>query len=116
MRTLKFALVLFVIVIPVVVFSVANAEVVTVRLWPDLTDYGLPLSPSVETPVFMVGLVAGLIWLLVGIAFGLGYEYVREGKIRRSAREAKREADALRKKLDEIAGDSDDDVAALPAR
>lgn len=116
MRTLKFALILFVIVIPIVVFSVANAEVVNVRLWPDLTDYGIPLSPSVDAPVFMVGLVAGLIWLLIGIAFGLGYEYVREGRVRRDAREAKKEAAVLKAKLDEIAGDSDDDIAALPAR
>ena len=116
MRSLKFALVLFVVVIPVVVFSVANAEIVTVRLWPDLTDYGVPLSPSIETPVFMVGLVAGLIWLLVGIAFGLGYEYVREGRVRRAGREAKREADALRAKLDELTGDAEDDIPALPSR
>ena len=116
MRTLKFALILILVVIPVVVFSVANAEIVTVRLWPDLSDYGVPLSPSVETPVFMVGLAAGLIWLLIGIAFGLGYEYVREGRVRRAAREAKREADALRAKLDELTGDDEDDIPALPLR
>ena len=116
MRTLKFALILFLVVIPIVIFSVANAEIVTVRLWPDLTDYGLPLSPAIDAPVFLVGLVAGLIWLLIGIAFGLGYEYVREGRVRRDARNAKREAETLRAKLEELTGDDEDDIPALPAR
>lgn len=116
MRTLKFALILFAVVIPIVVFSVANAEIVTVRLWPDLSDYGLPLSPSIDAPVFMIGLVAGLVWLLIGIAFGLGYEYVREGRVRRAAREARREAEALRAKLEELTGDDEDDIPALPSR
>ena len=116
MRTLKFALILFVVVVPIVIFSIANAEIVTIRLWPDLSSYGLPLSPSIDVPVFLVGLVAGLFWLLVGIAFGLGYDYVREGRVRRAGREAKREAETLRAKLEELTGDDDDDIPALPAR
>ena len=116
MRSLKFALVLILIVIPVVVFSVANAEIVTVRLWPDLSDYGLPPSPDAEVPVFLIGLVAGLIWLLIGIAFGLSYEYIREGRIRREGRQAKREAEALRAKLEELTAGDENDLPALPSR
>lgn len=112
MRTVKFALA-SVAAILIGVFCVANGEHVAVRLWPDLTEYGVPASPVVEIWLFVVVLVAGLIGFLMGAA----REWLREGRVRRSGRRARREAQALKAKVDELTRDSEDeDIPALASR
>lgn len=112
MRTLKFAIA-FVVAALIAILCVANADYVTVHLWPDVTDYGLPTAPSVDVPLFIVGLIAGLAGFLLGAA----REWMREGRIRSTARHAKKEAAALKAKVDEMTADQgDDDIPALPSR
>ncbi len=111
MRTLKFALV-FLFAAIIAVLSVANSAEVAVRLWPDLTEYGVPAAPQTSIPLFVFGLLAGLVGFLLGAA----REWAREGRVRGAARRARREAETLRAKVDELGGDRDDDLPALPSR
>ena len=112
MRTIKFALA-FIAAVVIGVFCVANGGLVEVRVWPDLTDYGVPASPVVEVWLFVVVLVAGLIGFLMGAA----REWLREGRVRSSARAARREAQALKARVDELTREGeDDDIPALATR
>lgn len=111
MRTLKFAIA-FIVAALIAILCVANAGYVSVNLWPDVTDYGLPVAPSVSVPLFIVGLISGLAGFLLGAA----REWMREGRIRSTARHAKKEAEALKAKVDELTADGDDDIPALAGR
>ncbi|MFV0473408.1 MAG: LapA family protein [Pikeienuella sp.] len=110
MRTLKFAIAAIVAVV-IGVLAVANSADVSVRLWPDLSEYGVDLAPSVTIPLFVFGLLCGLVGFLLGAA----REWMREGRLRSHGRRARREAETLRAKVDELAGD-DGDLPALPSR
>ena len=111
MRAIKFAIVAVFAVLIVILFF-ANGDNVDVRYWPDMSDYGLPASPVHSLPLFGVAFVAGII----GFALGSLREFVREGAIRRDRNRTKKEAAALKAKIDEMTQDSDDDIPALPAR
>ena len=83
-----------------------------VRREPVRCAYGLPASPVHSLPLFGVAFVAGII----GFALGSLREFVREGAIRRDRNRTKKEAAALKAKIDEMTQDSDDDIPSLPAR
>lgn len=111
MRAIKFAIAaLFAVLIVILLF--ANGDNVDVKYWPDVTGYGLPASPSHSFPLFGVAFVAGII----GFALGSLREYMREGAIRRDRARTKKEAAALKAKIDEMTRHNDDDIPALPAR
>lgn len=111
MRAIKFAFVaVFAVLIIILLF--ANGDNVVVKYWPDMTDYGLPASPAHSIPLFGVAFIAGII----GFTLGSLREYVREGSIRRDRSRTKKEAAALKAKIDEMTQDADDDIPALPAR
>lgn len=110
MKTLKFSgAILLAIVIGVLAF--ANGGDVTVKFWPDLTDYGVPASPSYDAPIFFVGLICAVVGFMAGVA----REYLREGGVRSQARRAKSEAARLKAKVEELTPE-DDDIPALTAR
>ena len=111
MRTVKFAVAALVALI-IIILCVANGGEATLRLWPDLTGYGLPASPQVTTHLFIFLLGAGLVGFLLGAA----REWLREGRVRSTARKATKEAEALKAKVDELTRDADDDIPALPSR
>ncbi|MEM7270366.1 MAG: hypothetical protein AAF401_14095 [Pseudomonadota bacterium] len=111
MRTLKFVLVA-ILAIVIIILAVANGDWVAFKFWPDLTMYGVPASPVIELPLLVIGVLCGI----VGFVFGALREYLREGRIRSTARKSQREAQALKAKVDELTGDQDDDIPALPAR
>lgn len=112
MRTLKFIFAALIALI-ILVLCVANATDMGVRLWPDLSDYGVPASPDLIVPTFIFGLVCGM----VGFMLGAAREWMREGRVRSTARHAKKEAAALKAKVDELTKDErDDDIPALPSR
>ena len=73
---------------------------------------GLPASPQVTTHLFIFLLGAGLVGFLLGAA----REWLREGRVRSTARKATKEAEALKAKVDELTRDADDDIPALPSR
>lgn len=111
MRTLKFIIALLVAIV-IGVLAVANSANISVRLWPDLSEYGVPHAPEAVLPLFAFGLLCGLIGFLLGAA----REWMREGRVRSSARRAQREARALKTKVNKLSGDKDDDLPALTAR
>lgn len=111
MRTLKF-IIAFLIAAAIVILCFANSGPVEVRLWPDLTDYGVAAPLAAGIPLFAVGLFAGLIGFLLGAA----REWAREHRQRSSGRQARREADRMKAKVDEMTRDGEDDTRALAAR
>lgn len=112
MKAIKFGFAAVVAVI-IIILAVANADDVFVKLWPDLTAYGVPQAPGMELPLFVVGLFCGLIGFLLGAA----REYLREGQVRSEARQNRKEAEKLKSKIDELTAETrDDDIPALPAR
>ena len=112
MRTINFVLTAIAAILIGIVFF-ANGGDVVVSFWPDMSDYGLPLSPTLTLSVGTVGLLCGLI----GFVLGTMREYLREGGVRRQGRKAKREAEALKSKVDELTADqADDDIPQLAAR
>ena len=112
MRAIKFGFAALVAII-IIVLAVANAGEIPVHLWPDLTAYGVPAAPSVVMPIFVFGLICGLVGFLLGAA----REFLREGQVRSEARQSRKEAAKLKSKIDELTAESqDDDIPALPAR
>ena len=111
MRTLKFVIAALIALV-ILVICVANHQMVQVKLWPDLTGYGLPDAPSQALPFFVFPVITGF----VGFAFGLLFEWFREFGVRKTARRATREAEALKAKVEELTRDADDDLPALPSR
>lgn len=107
MRAFKFIFTA-VIAVLLVILSAANGGDITVKLWPDMSDYGLPSSPVIETQIFIVALV----WLIVGFFLGMIREWLRETKIRFQGSRSRREAEALRKKVEQLTA-SDDDIPAI---
>ncbi|MFN3615188.1 MAG: DUF1049 domain-containing protein [Rubrimonas sp.] len=96
--------------------SIANRDAVTVTLAPDFTAYGLPPSPAFEAPLFAVALACGALGFIVGAA----REYLREGRHRRAAAAARREAALLKNEVQTLKGkqkvDEDDEIIALTSR
>ncbi|WP_340107944.1 LapA family protein [Pikeienuella sp. HZG-20] len=111
MRTLKFFIALVVAVV-IGVLAVANSADISVRLWPDLSEYGVVQAPTATLPLFAFGLLCGLVGFLLGAA----REWMREGRVRATARRAKREAAMLKTKVNALSGDKDDDLPALTSR
>ena len=97
----------------IVILAVANDGWTTVYAWPDLTAYGVAPAPSIELPLFVIGLVCWFAGFLLGVA----REYLREGGVRSEARQTRKEAAQLKSKIDELTAETeDDDIPALPAR
>ena len=109
MRTIKLILIAL-ILIAIVVLSVANREMVTLKLLPDGLSGVLDLS--IQLPLFVVG----LLFLVLGMVIGYFFEWMREHKHRRRAKANAREAERLRSERDRLrrqTGRADDDVLAI---
>lgn len=111
LRTIKF-IVAFIVAAVIGVVSVANSSGVEIFAWPDVTGYGLPAAPSVTIPVFIFGLLCGLVGFLLGAA----REWAREGKVRSTARRARREAVQLRAKVDKLSDEKGPALTAISSR
>ncbi|MHA1127677.1 MAG: lipopolysaccharide assembly protein LapA domain-containing protein [Alphaproteobacteria bacterium] len=93
-----------------VMLALANREVVTLALLPELLSGFFP--NTIALPLYVVILLSMLAGLLVGYVL----EYFREHKLRREAAIKKREAADLARQVDALkkqAGTQDDDVLAL---
>lgn len=108
MRVLKLVLAALLLVL-IVLFAIANREIVTVDLLPEPLDQVLAVSADV--PLFVVSLVS----VLVGLILGYLFEWAREWKYRRRAAERSREAERLAREVERLKtqGRPDDDVLAL---
>ncbi len=109
MRIFKIIL-LAVILIVIVVFSVANRELVTLQLLPaGLSPLG---QGSITVPLYAVGLLS----ILTGLILGYVLEWLREYKHRKRAARKSREAAALSREVGRLrkeTGKGEDDVLTL---
>jgi uncharacterized integral membrane protein len=92
LRKIVAAVILIPLAIVIVVFAVANRQIVTVSLDPFSSEH--PAS-SVTLPLFV--LVIGL--LIVGVVIGGAASWLRHGNLRRTARRFERDVRELRSEL-----------------
>ncbi|MEM7529392.1 MAG: LapA family protein [Pseudomonadota bacterium] len=91
-RIIKFAILLAIVVVLVVV-GVANMQSVPLRLLPDgLVLQDVPADSGINLPLTVVILVA----MLLGFVIGEIFEWMRESKHRRAAGDRGREVQALK--------------------
>jgi uncharacterized integral membrane protein len=88
LRKIVAVVILVPLAILIIIFAVANREIVTVSLE--------PFTDSVKLPLFALIIVS----LIVGVLIGGLTAWVRQGKWRSAARRWERQAQALRKKLE----------------
>ena len=73
----------------------------------------LSISPTIELPLFVVIMLS----VGVGLLIGFVWEWLREHRLRSDGRAKAREADQLRREVDELkkskAGPEGDDILAL---
>lgn len=108
MRTIKLIL-LGIILAVIVLLSLANRGMVTLRLLPEEIDGVLP-GAVIELPLFLVGLLS----IVTGMVLGYILEWLREHRHRRRAAEKEREAARLKREVADLRkGEPKDDVLAL---
>lgn len=103
---------LVILALVLVIIAFANREPVTLRLLPDEFARFLPWGRVVELPLFIV--IFGAI--VVGVAIGFFWEWLREHKYRAAASRRGREAAKLKREVSRIKGtdaDKGDEVLAL---
>ncbi|SEN48657.1 Protein of unknown function [Palleronia salina] len=114
MRLVKYIF-LAVLAVILIIVALANSALVTLRVLPEAMAGFLGLSWEITLPMFIVILGA----IVVGLAIGFFWEYLREHKHRAAAREARREKDELQRENENLrsrgrtTGRGGDDVLAL---
>ena len=109
MRTIRLAIVVFLLVCVMVLMS-ANMAPVDLHLVPQKLQLGLPYMKGVPLALIIVAT------LLVGIVIGILMEFAREAKDRRSLAEKRREIGELRERNERLAKrleDQGDEIGAL---
>ena len=104
-------LVLAVIAIVLIVVAMANRDPLTLRLLPDEISRLLGINWEITLPTFVILLGA----VLVGVALGFVWEWVREHKHRATAVSERKERQRLEQDIKKVAPSSEtgDDVLAL---
>jgi hypothetical protein len=112
MRYVKYA-VLALLAVGLIAVSLANRQMVTLKVLPDGIAEYLPLNPSISLPLFLV-IFAGIV---LGLAIGYLLEWLREMSIRSEASSKGREVRRLerenRRLRAERPGNDGDEVLAL---
>ena len=110
MRPIRY-LVLAVIAIGLIVIAMANREPLTVGLLPDELSRLLGFNWEITLPTFAILLGA----VILGVALGFVWEWVREHKHRAAAATEGKERRRLEQEVKKVAPSSDkgDDVLAL---
>jgi hypothetical protein len=108
MRTIIKLVILVPVIVLAVLLAVANRGDITLMLDPLQREGG----PSLQVPVYLVVLVAVMLGVIMG---GIG-TWLAQGRHRKAARAAKREASALRAEADRLrlARASDEPAQNLP--
>lgn len=104
------ALIVLPIAVAIVLFAIANRQIVTVHL--DPFETGLLPFASVTLPLFLLLFIAGFLGVLAGGTAA----WLAQGKHRRAARQHKREAQSHRAELDRMKAreDAQHKLTALP--
>ncbi len=93
--------------------GIANRDFVTLQAMPTAFADFLSISPTIELPLFVVIMLS----VGVGLLIGFLWEWVREHRLRSDGRAKAREADQLRKEVDELkkatASTEGDEILAL---
>lgn len=101
MRLIKM-IITAILLIAVVLVALANKEMVTVKLLPDVlaeqVQPFLPFEPTLTLPLFGAIICA----ILVGLLLGYLIEYLREGKHRSAKRSVEREKRAVEQELEAL--------------
>lgn len=108
MQTFLKALIVVPLTVLIVLFAVANRQIVTVHL--DPLETGLLPFPTVTLPLYLVLFAAGLI----GVIAGGSATWLAQGKHRRAARSHAREAQSHRAELNRMKA-RDEAQQAVPA-
>jgi uncharacterized integral membrane protein len=97
MRMIRY-LVLGLLAVLLLVVASANRAPVLVRLLPEEVDRFLGLGRQIELPLFLV-MFAGI---LVGLAIGFVWEWIREAALRAEAGEQKRKVAVLEREVSRL--------------
>jgi uncharacterized integral membrane protein len=110
MKNFLKALIVLPIAALIVLFAIANRQIVTVRL--DPFETGILPFENVTLPLFLVLFLAGLLGVIAG---GIA-TWLAQGKHRRAAKQHKREAQSHRTELDRMKAreETQTAMAALP--
>lgn len=98
--------------VALVLVSLANRQLVTVRLWPDGLSTMAATNPGFELPLFLV-IFGGI---LAGLVIGFVWEWIREAGERAEAARQAREMQRLRAEVKRLKGErhqGKDEVLAL---
>ena len=111
MRYIRYASIA-IFAVALILVSLANRQMVSVKVWPDELAGLAASNPSYEMPLFLVifgGILAGLI-------IGFVWEWIREASERAEAARQAREMQRLRSEVKRLKGkvnDGKDEVLAL---
>lgn len=114
---MRFLRLLFVVLLAVILIAVAlaNREAVTLNAFPANLGAYLGINSTIELPLFLVIFVA----VALGMLAGLLWEYLREAKIRREARNRGEKVNKLENEVDTLRerhANPRDDVLAIVDR
>ena len=110
MKNFLKALIVLPIALAIVLFAIANRQIVTVH--PDPFETGLLPFETVTLPLFIVLFITGILGVLAG-----GFaSWLAQGKHRRAAKQHKKEAQSHRAELDRMKAreDAQQKLTALP--
>lgn len=110
MRLIKY-LILAILAIVLVIVALANREPMTLQLMPEAVANLVGFQWQITLPVFVVLLAA----ILIGLALGFVWEWVREHKHRATAVTERRERERLEQEVRKVAppAKAGDDVLAI---
>lgn len=104
-----------IVALVLIIVGLANRDVATVHAMPPAMADMLGMSPTATLPMFMIIFIS----IAVGLLIGFLWEWLREHRFRAEGRKQAREADRLRREVDQLKtqheGHQDDVLAVLDA-
>jgi len=111
MRYIRYACIA-VFAIALIAMSLANRQIVTLKVLPNEIAGLFSVNPSVELPLFVVIFIG----IAIGVTVGFAWEWMREWKHRAAVTQKDREVGQLKREMRRMkksTAQEDDDVLAL---